>query len=296
MHNSILAYKKHRYDLWSLALIVLCLAIYLSQGEMQVPNGGTWQGYALGSVATLLILLLTALGIRKRSYSSSLGSLQGWTSAHVYLGISVLLIATMHNAAQFGWNVHTLAYVFMWVVIFSGGVGLYTYMRYPHMLSTNRAGRTNSAMFAELNNLNEKGTEISRRCDPIVQQVIETSISRTSIGGGLVSQLFARDKSQCLLQNETQNSTAAALTSNIDQNTVIHYVAQRIPKARKLNEASELQSLLAIMCRRQVLLRQIRRDIQLRAGLQLWLYIHIPMTIALLASLLIHIISVFFFW
>ena len=72
----------------------------------------------LGAVGALLIVWLTWLGVRKRSYSSTLGSVQGWTSAHVYLGTACLIIASLHSALQFGWNVHTLSYILMCVVIF----------------------------------------------------------------------------------------------------------------------------------------------------------------------------------
>lgn len=309
MHESLLVYKNYRYAVWALILTALCSAIYLSHnsawvasisstfGNAQVPNGGTWQGYTLGTIATLLIIWLTALGIRKRRYSSSLGKVQDWTSAHVYLGLATLVIATLHSAGQLGWNVHSLAYVLMSVVIISGIIGVYAYIRYPQLMASNRAGRTTADMFSELNALNQSGHEIAKVCEPTIMQAVETSIARTTIGGGLWAQLFARDNSLSLLpQKLHDHNSAAGLVSNKDQQAIILFVADSIPRTRKKSEASELQKLLTILCRRQTILRQLRRDIQLKAGLQLWLLIHIPATIALLASLTIHIISVFFFW
>ena len=63
------------------------------------------------------------LGVRKRRYRSGTGSLQGWTSAHVYIGTSLLVIVTLHTAFEFGWNVHTAAYALMVLVIDSGFIG-----------------------------------------------------------------------------------------------------------------------------------------------------------------------------
>ena len=40
----------------------------------------------------------------------------------------------------------------------------------------------------------------------------------------------------------------------------------------------------------------IMRDVQLKAWMDLWLYCHVPMSIALLVALTIHIVSVFFYW
>jgi hypothetical protein len=85
--------------------------------------------------APVLILLLMLLGLRKRRYRSGTGSLQGWTSAHVYIGTSLLVIVTLHTAFEFGWNVHTAAYALMVLVIVSGFIGVYAYLHYPALMT-----------------------------------------------------------------------------------------------------------------------------------------------------------------
>ena len=83
MHESMLAHARRRYLWIALALVAVCIAAYAWHTSAEPPNGGTWLGYALGSLAALLVLWLTAFGIRKRSYHSSLGTVRGWLSAHV---------------------------------------------------------------------------------------------------------------------------------------------------------------------------------------------------------------------
>ena len=85
-----------RYLWWSLALIAVTLGLYATQRGTHPPRGNTWQGYTLGTVAALLVVWLALLGIRKRRYASGLGSVQGWTSAHIYLGLTVIVVATLH--------------------------------------------------------------------------------------------------------------------------------------------------------------------------------------------------------
>ena len=46
---------------------------------------------------------------------------------------------------------------------------------------------------------------------------------------------------------------------------------------------------------KRALLRQIRTDISYKAMMDVWLYVHVPITFALLAALLAHIVSVLFF-
>ena len=83
--------------------------------------------------------------------------MQGWASAHVYLGTALFLVATLHSGIQVGWNVHTLAYVLMCVVIASGLFGLYHYLHNPTLIAQNREGGTRGALFAELFELAASG-------------------------------------------------------------------------------------------------------------------------------------------
>jgi len=248
-------------------------------------------------LAAVLIVWLTALGKRKRNYASSLGSMQGWASAHVYLGTSLLIVATLHCAVQFGYNVHTLAYVLMCLVIFSGFGGVYVYMRYPQLIKRNRGNSSRKTLFTELGGLNDGVRQLSKRCASSIHAVVDSAIDRTQIGGGLVAQLGAVDRSQMLKVADGHNqSTAALRVSNKDQEAVVDFVAQRIPRTRKQEEAANLQSLLTMLCRRQTLLRKIRKDIQLQGWMQVWLFLHIPLTVSLLFALTLHIVSVFFYW
>ena len=72
IHRNLLLFRGARYLWWSLGLLIISGVIYATQGTVQPPNGGTWQGYVLGSIGGLLILWLTFLGVRKRSYNSTM--------------------------------------------------------------------------------------------------------------------------------------------------------------------------------------------------------------------------------
>ncbi len=289
MFENIFRYQNSRYLWWSLGLIVVCVGIYASHNASNPPSGSTWQGYTLGTVGALLIVWLTWLGVRKRKYSSTWGTVQGWTSAHIYLGTSVLIIASLHSALEFGWNVHTAAYVLMCLVIFSGFYGLHVYINYPHSLSDNRIGGSRQLLFAELYDLNTRGLSLVPNCSADLQRILSSSIERTAIGGGVFGQLSGRDGS--LVTSETGKPVA-----NLDQQYVIDVVAQRIPKAQRAQEAVALEEMLSLLCRRQTILRRIRRDIQMEGWLRIWLFVHIPLTVALIVALIVHIVSTFIYW
>ena len=43
-------------------------------------------------------------------------------------------------------------------------------------------------------------------------------------------------------------------------------------------------------------MERIRQQMRIRALLEVWLYVHVPLTFALIAALAAHIVSVFFYW
>ena len=97
MHQSILNFKKARYLWVSLFLCVIAILAYAIDQPTMPANGGTVLGYILGTVSAFLILLLMWFGIRKRRYKSRMGTAVGWLSAHLYLGLSLLVLATLHT-------------------------------------------------------------------------------------------------------------------------------------------------------------------------------------------------------
>jgi hypothetical protein len=292
MHQSLLRFQGARYFWWALVLTALALLLYATPVGWRPRGGGTWQGYTLGTGGAALVVWLTLLGVRKRRYASTLGSVQGWTSAHVMLGLSLAVIATLHTGFQFGWNVHTLAYALMMLVIASGVLGLVLYLSAPRQLSDNAAGQSREQMFGELLAIDGRARDAARRCDPSVALAVTSSIERTTIGGGVYCQLFGADRS--LFQPSA--SGVAALAPNIDNQAVIDFVAARVPRAAKRVEAESLQDLVALLCRRQALLRRLRRDIRLQAWLSIWLYVHVPLTVALLGALIVHVLATFMYW
>ncbi len=288
IHTNILRFRRGKYFWWSLLLALASCALYATQRDRRPRSGDTWQGYTLGTLGVFLILWLSLLGIRKRRYSSTVGTLQGWTSAHVYLGFALLLVATLHCAFQFGWNVHTLAYALMCLVIGSGLFGLYAYLDVPSRLAENRQGASRALLFAELFDIGKQTSALASACLPAVQSAVQSSIERTAIGGGAWTQLFRRDQS--LFLRPAAADGPGVLAPNVDQQAVIDLVASRIPRADRTEETARLQQVLLLLSRRQVILRRLRVDIQLQGWLKLWLYFHLRVTAALFVALTIHIV------
>ncbi len=291
MHQNLLKYKNYRYLKLFVLLLLGSIVLYLSQGDDQPANGGTMQGYVLGIISTVFILLLTYLGVRKRSYSSTMGTIQGWASAHVFLGSSLVLLATLHAAFQVGWNVHTLAYVLMLLVIFSGFYGLFAYMHYPGVMSKNNSGGSQEKWLEELKGIDEKIKNWSLSCSGNTRLMVLSAIENTVLDNTLYKQIRSKDRSKIQL-----DSNSKSLVLNRNQEKIIDILSQAIPNSNKQAEASALNEMLTLFSRRSRLLMIIRRNLQIKAFLKVWLLFHIPLTIALLAALIVHILVVFIYW
>lgn len=277
-HRTILEYRRYRYLKIAVMVILASIIAYVYQTAPVGRYGGTPVGYALGGVAAAFIVWLMWLGVRKRQYKASRTSVQGWLSAHVYLGTTLVVIATLHAAFQIGWNVHTLAYVLMLIVIASGLFGVYAYLHFPTLMTENLGEDTLDGIFFKITDLDKEARKLALAMPENLLAAITQSISATQIGGGVYNQLRVR-------HTTCPTAHAVALLEAVNQGP-----------AFKAEQAQRLHELYAVMLRKQKLVSRARRDIRYKAIMDFWLYLHVPLSFALLAALIAHIIAVFFYW
>jgi hypothetical protein len=294
VQESLLAYRRRRYLWWALALTAASLLLYLLSAPPEPPGGGTWLGYALGTVAAALVLWLTAFGIRKRSYASRLGRVQGWLSAHIYLGSALLIVATLHTGFQFGANIHTLAYTLMCGVIASGIFGVVVYLRYPAQLSRNRIDLTRDQLLEEVAELDQKALRVATRLPAEYREVIASARDRTTVGGSAWALLRGADRSQVNLPGAA--GTDQRPEPNVDQTSLLAWLADRSSRSTVGEQSQAIQDLMALVSSKKAHLQRLRQELRLQAWLEVWLYVHVPLTFALLAALIAHVVSVFLYW
>ena len=275
-HTPFLMYRRFFYLKVAAALVVAAIALYVADVPLGEPYGGTWAGYILGTVGALLILWLLWFGYRKRSYRASQGKLESWLSAHVYLGLALLVVATLHTGFHFGWNIHTVAYVLMTVVIASGAFGIYCYVHYPRLMTENRGGVAMPQMLARIAILNDELRASAMTIDDKMARLVTDAVETTEIGGSAWRQLSG---------NYSRCTTARALAGIDDSAAAISPEQQ-----------GAYREVRVLLDEKAQLLARVRRDISYKAMMDVWLYCHVPLSFALLAALLAHVVSVFFYW
>jgi len=273
--RTFLEYEGYRYLKVAAGVLLLSLIVYAFDDPPGGRSGSSWTGYGLGTIAAVVIFWLMWLGIRKRRYASTGAPLKGWVSAHVYLGTALLFLVPLHSAFEFGWNVHTLAYSLMCVVVFSGVLGVAFYALVPISMTRNRNNITLDAMLERIAEIDAECRLAAEGLPDFYAHAVMTSIDETRIGGSLRSQLAGSDP-DC----GTTRALRELRRSEIDLD------GESKAQERKLIE---------LIARKELLLKQIRRDVRFKGLLDLWLVVHVPFAFATCAALIVHIFVVFWY-
>lgn len=275
IHESFLVHRGLKYFRLAALCVIIAIIAYIWHQPLEAPNGGTWLGYTLGTICAGLVLWLTWFGVRKRQYSLGPSRLKVWLSAHVYFGLALVILATLHSGFQLGWNIHSAAYILMLLTVLSGVFGIYIYARYPSLMAANRSGLTLRDMMAQIAEADQEIRESSTGVSQELSTALLTAAQETRIGGTLFRKLSGTDpncattKARRLL--ESDYAEMGALDPNITK-------------------------IIALIIRKSNLLRRARRDVQVQTLMRIWLFFHVPMAIGLLGALVAHVFSVFFYW
>ena len=275
-HYSILEYAGFRWFKAAIALAALAAAAYLWHEPPLKPYGGTWLGYTLGTIGAILIVWLMAYGVRKRRYASTVGTVQGWLSAHVYLGTALIVVVTLHTGFELGWNVHTLAYVLMLLTVVSGMYGVFVYLRVPGAMTSNLGEDTLDAIVLRVGDLDREMRDKAMSLPDKLFALVDKSVHGSRLGGSLARIVSGADP-QC--------PTAAAI--------------REWPQHAKslTGDAAKLdKQVFGLLLHKNQLLERARRDLRYKAILDMWLYFHVPLAFMLLAALVVHVVSVFIYW
>ncbi len=310
---TLLKYKNYRYLKATSLLMLLAITAYaLIRPAGGESYGGTWLGYLLGIISTLIMFFLMWYGITKRRITGSPerrklrtrvarstemadqarlerrktrkktrvlsgAMLQEWLSAHVYLGASLIVLVSLHTGFHFGLNVHTLAYVLMLLVISSGFYGLNVYLNYPRLITLNMTEDTLDNLLLKIAELDELAGTRALGLPDEVNTLIMKARRETRIGGTLFQQLSG-DQKDCPTRIAVQQMLHLGAKYNQDDQPKI------------------MRDLYSALLRKEKLVLRARTEIMLKARLECWLYLHAPLGIALLAALAAHIVSIFFYW
>ena len=305
-HDTLLEYKNYRYLKVAGTLMIFAAMAYVFDPSPTDAYGGSWLGYLFGILSALIVVVLVLYGVRRRftpirSEQRNLSNtsprqnaqdrrkheanwlryqgatLQGWLSAHTYLGAALILLATLHTGFQFGWNVHTLAYALMMAATISGCYGIYAYLRFPRLITANMGGvNTLDTLLLKIDDLDKQASVKALQFSDEICAIVLKARQKTLIGGNFFQQLTAYQRN-------------CPTTQAVQQ---LHVLG----KSLRYDQLKSFDDLYTIMAHKEALVRRARRHVMYRARLEFWLYLHTPLSVAFITALVAHVVAIFFYW
>ena len=258
---------------WSFAASVLfgCAVLFVFDGrdyyvapvEVRVygpahlllrPSGPV--GQTFGIVGALMMLVPFLYMARKRvSWLKGAGSLKTWLEIHLFCGVVGPVLVTFHTAFKFG-GLIAAAYWSMVIVVLSGFIGRYLYVRIPRSIRGTELTRKELDARAEA-----LRTELAVAvASPVVLQQID-ALERSSIRGFISGDLLLRSRLRRLDRELARTGVG-----------------------RDLRERA-----LALVAERTTLLRRIAYLQKTKSLFDLWHVFHLPLVYVLLVIVAVHV-------
>ncbi len=275
--GSLLTHAGKRYFHLGVLAGVILIGSYLYYARETTPSGGSLGGLIYGALGLLAILVLMFLGVRKRWYTSHLGTVQGWVSAHIYLGLLTLLIIPMHAGFHFGWNVHTLAFALLVLAVVSGLVGIGLYLTVPAKLTQHEGGMLPDKIESEINRILDEMEALAAGKFGVFRGFYLGELHRareTKLKGW-----------RALFRGQDRTAALAERTQEFSK------VVSQIPKAHQ----EDYSQFFGLVLKKTEIENQLARQLRLKNALEAWLYIHVPVSIAMVVAVIIHLLAVVYF-
>ena len=280
MYENFLAYRRYFWGKLTLATTLVLVLSYIYYSRRVSPNGATLVGLIYGILSFLAILLLMYYGMRKRSYTAKHWSLRAWLSFHAYIGTMMLILVPLHAGFKFGFDIHTLAYVLLAIVVVSGIVGAALYLLLPRRfeafgeeLTYAWGHSTDDELRKIIRQMRALAADKSQEFADACQAEIEYGIPKRHVGWGLLWR---------------KSATAAAVATQIE---AFRGYLQHIPEA----EHGAFQSVARLATQKRDLEHRMVAQMRLQNLLEAWLYFHLPVSIVMLVVVIIHILVVFYY-
>lgn len=274
------------------AIFIVCLLTYIPyhRSTLNGPSGGTWPGFIYGVVGTLMILLAMALTPRKKLRTLRIGKAYWWLQAHVWFGLLSFPVILFHAGFRDGlWGgPMTVALMVVFIVIWlSGIVGLLLQNLLPGKLLRDVQYET---IFEQIDHVAEKlREEAEAKVASVTSRKVEGEFDLDAIpagGGGQAVAVLTAGTTPGAAEVATfyREFVARALARGGDISVATPAAFDRLRAQTPLTIHEVINDLQSIVEER----RQLERQRKLQYVLHGWLWVHVPLSMAMLLMIVVH--------
>jgi hypothetical protein len=269
--------KSRRWRRVAFLVLVAAAALFAWErwGARRFQHGGSWLGIVLGSAALALVVWLLLFAVRKRAYASTLGSLEGWLQAHVWLGVASAGLVLLHTGFRFEDRVAVAAFLVLLAVVATGIVGAYLYQVLPRRLTAIESNLTAAEISADLNRM--------------AASMARLASGRSAAFRGIHAALVA-ESAPPPLAGWRQLFTAPRAAGEGGATRSWEALLGRVEEA----ERDELRRLLVLARQHKELHLRLAVQQRYRNLLDAWLYLHVPLSLALVVLVAAHLVAAFY--
>lgn len=270
-----------RYDRrWQMIaglLLAALLASYVWYEKSEgYTHGGSPMGLLYGTIALALIVLLLFFGVRKRSYRSTWGTMEEWLQSHIYLGIVTFILIVAHTGFRFEDQIAVALMIVVTIVVLSGVVGALLYKTVPRMLTEVDSNLPASTISDEMNQLTRSMSRVASGKSEPFQKIYKTLV-REAIPPPLAGW-------RLLFRRDLRGSIGSR---SDDWGSLLRLVPEP--------EQKDLRQLLVLSRQQKELHLRLASQQRFRNLLDSWLFVHIPLSVAMIVLIIAHLWGVFYY-
>jgi hypothetical protein len=288
--------RSHRsWAIGTTALLAISFVLYLLYVRNAiVVGGGTAPGLAFGIAGFGLMLFAGLLSVRKKFPIWRIGRAQTWLRGHLWLGLLSLPLILFHANFDFG---GPLTRVLMWlfiIVVASGLLGAALQHYLPRLMTASVPMETIYEQIPRVRGqlLEESDGLVARACGALeIQAVGSAREERETTAAALATIVRIQADPSAPLREFYRDEMRPFILDPSAPHALAKpgYARERFDRLRTALPP-ELQSTageLENICEEE---RQLTRQLKLHKFLHGWLLVHIPLSFALLALAVVHLV------
>ena len=308
--------RSHRpWALFTIAALVaaaICYWHYITRGAGRSigPRGSSWPGLTFGIIGTVLIAFAALLTPRKKVRTWRVGRAETWMRGHLWLGLLSLPMILFHAGFRAGGPLTSLLLLLLIVIVVSGFMGALFQHWVPKTMTRDVLDETIYEQIPQvLRYLRAEAEDAVVVCGPLDgEQVLGWREERAATlkARGARETLTPERRDQLLALVAAAPMEGTAPLKDFYTRHVVGYLADDAPASSTLNDPISATALfqqqrlrlpqplhgslveLQRICDQR---RQFLRQRRLHHLLHLWLYLHVPLSFAMVILALWHIVA-----
>jgi hypothetical protein len=299
-----------RWVLLSLLVLTASTGWFLSEsvGAADWPAGSSLPGLTFGILGGFIIVFEFLLWLRKKVRVRRIGPAQAWLRAHIWFGLLCLPLLVYHSGLRLGGTLSTVLIVLLVVVVVSGIWGLVLQQFLPQRLLDDVPAET---IYSQIDRLSvrlaaEAEHLVRATCGPAPGEEVESLAAPEVAGASAASHLIVGAvQSVGLVPGKVLEKRHAELLRRFFHNTIAPFLRQGAASGSALRSSTRAAAMfldlkeklpapahgsVAILERFCQQRRQWAEQARIHFWLHNWLWVHFPLSVALIVLMVMHIV------